>query len=238
MWIFLIMGLIFIAIGLAVHKLKWYFLISGYNTMSKERKKNVDTEGLGLLMGRYLYANGGAYIIAGILSRIGFDMGLIAAIAFTMVSTLYLLIKAQKYDGNKDKSKQSMIGIIILLISFIFVGGIMYSSVQATKVTLLEEGLEIHGMYGDVYSWGSIENVTLIEELPTIKMRTNGSSLGSHLKGNFSTEELGAVKLHVNTQYPPFINLEANGRNIIFNLTNRNDTEEILEEILSRIQIR
>ena len=32
MWVYIIIGLFFIVIGLAVHVLKWYFLISGYNT--------------------------------------------------------------------------------------------------------------------------------------------------------------------------------------------------------------
>lgn len=235
MWIFLLMGIVFIAIGLAVHKLKWYFLISGYNTMSKGKQKNVDTEGLGRLMGIYSYANGGIYILTAILYRLGYDMAVTLAIAFTMLSTLYLLIKSRKYDRNEKSSKQSMVGIAIMVLTIIFVVGIMYRSVQPTKVTFLDEGLEIHGMYGDVYPWESIESATLIEELPTIKMRTNGSALGSHLKGNFTTVELGSVKLHVNSEYPPYINMEVNGRNIIFNTSNSHDTEKILEEISLKI---
>lgn len=236
MWVFLIMGLTFIAIGLAVHKLKWYFLISGYNTMSKEKQANVDTESLGRLVGIYSYANGGIYFATGILHRLGYGIAIVPAIIFTLVSTLYLIIKSQKYDKNERSSKQTIIGIVIMLISIIFVVGIMYRSVQPTKITFLDEGLEIHGMYGDVYSWDSIESAIFIEELPTIKMRTNGSALGSHLKGNFTTEELGTVKLHVNRQYPPYINIEVNGRNIIFNMTNSSDTRQILDEILSRIE--
>lgn len=60
------MGVFFIAMGLAVHVFKWYFLISGYNTMPKEKKANVNTEGLGRLMGIYSYVNGG------VLNRDGF----------------------------------------------------------------------------------------------------------------------------------------------------------------------
>lgn len=49
-------------------------------------------------------------------------------------------------------------------------------------------------MYGEVYTWDSIETVELKEELPAIEMRTNGSALGSNLKGHFRTGELGSVK--------------------------------------------
>lgn len=236
MWIYIIIGLIFIAMGLAIHKFKLYFLISGYNTMSREKQANVDVQSLARLMGLYSYANGGAYIVTGILYRLGYETALVPAIIFTLISTLYLLVKSRKYDSNKGSSKQNIVGIVIMVFTIIFVVGILYSSMQATKVTFLDYGLEIHGMYGDVYHWDEVESATLIEELPTIRMRTNGSALGSHLKGNFSTEELGSVKLHVNRQYPPYINMKSNGRNIIFNMANPDDTEEVLNEILSKIE--
>ena len=153
-----------------------------------------------------------------------------------MISTIYLLIKARKYDRNKGNSKQNIIGIVILVVTLIFIVGLMYRSVKPTKVTIQEKGLEIHGMYGDIYSWDSIEEVILIEELPTIKMRTNGSALGTHLKGHFIIEEMGSVKLHVNTQYPPFIYLKSDGRSIIFNINNAEDSKEIFDEILLRIK--
>jgi hypothetical protein len=87
-------------------------------------------------------------------------------------------------------------------------------------------------MYGDVYTWDSIEAVELIEELPTIEMRTNGSALGSNLKGHFRTRELGSVKLFVNIQKPPFIYLETDDGITIFNVNNTDETQEIFKEIL------
>ena len=71
MWFYIIIGIFFILLGLAVHIFKWYFLISGYNTMSKEKKANVDTEGLGRLMGIYSYVNGGVFIVMGVLQALG-----------------------------------------------------------------------------------------------------------------------------------------------------------------------
>lgn len=236
MWFYLILAFTFIALGFAIHKLKWYFLISGYNTMSKERKSNIDTEGLGRIMGIYSYVNGGIYILAGLLHELGFDLVLIPAVIFTMITSVIVMVKSQEYDKKEGKSKRQIVGIIITIASLILVVVLLYSSIQPTEVTLLEEGLEIHGMYGDVYTWDSIEEAVLMEELPTIKLRTNGSALGSHLKGNFTTEEMGKVRLHVNRDYQPYINLVTDSRNVIFNLKDANDTVEILEEILSRIE--
>ncbi|MBV1757178.1 MAG: DUF3784 domain-containing protein [Dethiosulfatibacter sp.] len=242
MWFYLIIGAFFIAIGLAVHVFKWYFLIAGYNTMSKEKKANVDTEGLGRLMGVYSYVNGGVLIIMGILHAFGLRPVLTPVIVIFGISTVYLLIRAQKYDGNiYDKSgkliegawKQFALPVGTVVITLIFVAFLMFFSSQETKVTFLEEGLQIHGMYGDIYNWESIETVKLMEELPTIEMRTNGSALGSNLKGHFRTTEFGSVKLFVDTKKPPFILMQSNGRTVIFNLS---DIDEIYDKLLMRVE--
>jgi hypothetical protein len=91
-------------------------------------------------------------------------------------------------------------------------------------------------LYGDVYAWEYIQAVKLMEDLPTIEMRTNGSALGSNLKGHFRTTELGSVKLFVNTQKPPFIYLETVNGVTIFNMTNEVETQEIFREILRQLQ--
>lgn len=245
MWLYIIVGAFFIAIGLAIHVFKWYFLIAGYNTMSKDKKAKVDTDGLGRLMGIYSYVNGSVFIVLGVLYALDVKPLLMPAIFFIIISTIYLLIKAQQYDGNiydengklrKGVGKQLALPVVIVVVVLIIVAFVMFFSSQSTKVTLLEEGIQIHGMYGDVYTWESIKDVKLMEELPTIERRTNGSALGSNLKGHFRTTELGSVKLFVNTQNPPFIYLETDDRYTIFNKKNESETQEVFEEILRQIK--
>ena len=246
MWLYFIIGMILIFMGLAVHIFKWYFLISGYNTMSKEKKAKVDTEGLGRLMGMFSYVNGGVFIVMGVLHALGMKASMTPAVVFFIISTVYLLIKAQKYDGNvydkngkfrKGAWKQYALTGVILVIALIFVIALMFFSSRSTKVTFLEEGIQIHGMYGEVFKWESIVSVELMEELPAIESRTNGSALGSNLKGHFRTRELGSVKLFVNTQKPPFIYLETDDGITIFNLEEAVETQEIFREILSRLPL-
>jgi len=244
MWFYLGLGVFFIGLGLGVHVYKWYFLISGYNTMSKEKKANVDTKSLGRLIGIYSYVNGGVLILMGLLHGIDFKPSLIPAIAVFSISTLYVMVKSQKYDGNlfdpygklrPGAKKKLAVPAGILVASFILVAVLLLFSSRPSEVTLLEEGLQIHGMYGDVYEWDSIETVKLMEELPTIERRTNGSAVGSHLKGNFRTTELGSVKLFVDAKNPPYITFEAEGRVIIFNLETEEETGEVYREILKKI---
>ncbi|MGI6119489.1 MAG: DUF3784 domain-containing protein [Desulfosporosinus sp.] len=245
MVLFFIIGGSLIVIGLAVHIFKWYFLISGYNTMSKEKKANVDIKSLSRLMGLYSYVNGGIFIVMGILHALGLKPVITPAVVFFCISTVYLLIKAQKYDGNlydkngklrKGAGKQLALPVGIAIVTLIFVAVLMFFSSQTPKVTFGEEGLQIHGMYGEVYAWKSLEEIKLMEELPNIEMRTNGSALGSKLKGHFRTTELGAVKLFVNTQKPPFIYLRTEGRVTIFNIGNADETKAMFDEISRQVK--
>ena len=245
MWLYFLMALTLFLMGLMVHRFKWYFLISGYNTMKKEKKANVDVESLGKLMGMYGYLNGAVFFIAGILY--GLDVKIVGAPAFGffIISTVYLLVKAQKYDHNlfhengklkKSAKKELIIPIVISGVVLLGVGILMIFSMQPTKISTLEEGLEIHGMYGETYAWEDIEKVELLEKLPNIEMRTNGSGVGSHLKGYFRTTEYGKVKLFVNAKTPPFVYFIADGEKVIFNLENTAKTQEAFEEIEKRIE--
>jgi len=230
--------------GLMVHRFKWYFLISGYNTMNKEKKANVDVESLGKLMGMYGYLNGLVFFIVGILYGLDIKIGGALAFAFFIISTGYLLVKAQKYDHNlfdengkfkKSAKKELIIPLVIASVVLVGVGILMVFSVQPTKLTYLDEGIEIHGMYGETYAWEDIEKVELIESLPKIEMRTNGSGVGSHLKGYFRTTEYGKVKLFVNTKNPPFVYFTIDGNKVIFNLDDPIKTEEAYAEIEKRL---
>lgn len=99
MWTQFLIGGVFLFLGVAIHIFKWYFLISGYNTMSKEKKAKVDTHGLGKIMGIYCYFNGSLFILGGILQRLGYQsLGLIVLIFFG-VSTVFLLVKASGMMG-------------------------------------------------------------------------------------------------------------------------------------------
>jgi hypothetical protein len=242
---FIIIGFMLVFLGLGVHVFKWYFLLSGYNTMPKERKANVDVEGLGRLIGIYSYINGGIFIIAGILYSLGIKFVIAPVIIIFIVMTIYVLIKAQKFDKNifdeagklkKGAGKHFIVPVTITIVALIFVAVLLSFSLQSTEISLLDEGLEIHGMYGEVYAWENIESIKLMDELPTIELRTNGSALGSKLKGHFRTTEHGSVKLFVDKNNPPFIYLDTENGLTIFNMYNKDDTQEIYSSILKEIE--
>lgn len=230
-----------LAMGLIVHKGKAYFLISGYNTYSREKRENVDVVSIARLMGYYGYSNAFAFFLTGALDYFGVEVGLTPVLIFFGISTMILIIRAQKYDGNMydeqgvmtKKSRLQMYLVVgILGATFLFVGYMMYSSSRDTSVTLDEKGLEIHGMYGDTYPWTEVEELTLYEEIPEITMRTNGSAIGSMLRGSFRMKEFGSVRLFMDAEVSPFISFEHEGKKIIFNLGDEAKTRDMYEEML------
>ncbi|MDP4133674.1 MAG: DUF3784 domain-containing protein [Bacillota bacterium] len=238
MWAYFIIGGVLIVIGILIHVFKWYFLISGYNTMSKEKKANVDTKSLGRLMGIFSYVNGGVFILLGILNILGVKHISTAAFICLGITSVFVLIKAQKYDGNLFdengkliKGRHFALRVGITSLALIFAAVSIFFAALPVKVTVSDKGIGIHGMYGDVYDFKSIKNVKLLDTLPNIELRTNGSAVGSKLKGHFKMAELGPVKLFVDTQKPPFIYFESGGKIIIFNVENADKTREIFDKI-------
>lgn len=113
MYILYLIAGIFLIIGIGIRFFKWYFLISGYNTMSKEKKENVDIEKLGKLMGNFSIIIGILFIIAAIAQNQG--NGLLTSISLFSIFTLtvILIIYAQKYDKNRANNVNSSPYIVI-----------------------------------------------------------------------------------------------------------------------------
>lgn len=243
--IWLLMACLFLFLGLSIHKFKWYFLISGYNTMSKEKQAKVDVARLGKLMGLYGYFNALLFLLMACVEW--FDIGVPQTPFWVLfvVSTGLLLVKAQKYDGNlfdeqgkwrKGAWRQLIVPGVIIGAVVIGVGILIYFALQPLEVNVRDNALEITGSYGDVYTWDSMQQLQLLEELPTIEYRSNGSAVGSHLKGYFKTKEHGTVKLFVDTEAPPFILFESDGEIIIVNLSTKTDTLSLYTNMEKRVQ--
>ncbi len=98
----LITGISLILIGIIIKHGKMYNLIAGYNTMPKEKKKNVDISGFSTLL-RNCFVIIGVLIIAGhyILSYFGLLNLTHFLILFSICGILpVLLIQGKKYDKN------------------------------------------------------------------------------------------------------------------------------------------
>ena len=87
-------------------------------------------------------------------------------------------------------------------------------------------------MYGFEISIGEIENVELSDKLPTIKLRTNGFSLGNIKKGFFNLDKFGKSRLLIHSDLAPYLILTKNNKDkIIINFKDKIETEKTYEKI-------
>lgn len=84
----LIVAFLFFSIGICISKFKWYWLISGYNTMSKEEKANVEIEALGNHMSKIFFLISSLNIV-GFLLNYFFNISLAIFIVLTVITLLY-----------------------------------------------------------------------------------------------------------------------------------------------------
>jgi len=230
----LIVGLFMIGIGFLVKSAP--DLIAGYNTMPKDKKKNVNIEGLSSFMRNGLIAIGLSIIIGYYFFKwIGLIMIANSMIFIvTLVGATILVINAQRFDHNRNKKTKRTYFIPGLVI--LFVTGLITYGFIPSKTIFNDKTIRFSGMYGFETKITEIENVELTDNLPLIKLRTNGFSFGSIKKGTFNLDKYGKSRLLINSNTPPFLIIsKKNDEKIFINLKNKNDTEMIYTKIKTLI---
>lgn len=93
-------GVFLIAVGLLVKRFP--MLISGYNTLPAEKKKNVDVEGLSSFMRRHLVIIGALWtLLAVTLTLTGQQDALpVIYMIYVPVYVVWMLVRAQRFDHN------------------------------------------------------------------------------------------------------------------------------------------
>lgn len=241
----LLTALMLIVPGILVKYYQAYWLIAGYNTMSAEKKKNVDVVGLSRFSGNICFIMAAIITLAGVLLMAGKTA--IAGIIFALMVpvTIYTLIKAQTYDGNTRNPDGTMnnktklvVGAISfsLIVTLIGVGVLIYQSSKPSEYIITAEYLEIKGLYGEKINLKDVKEITLTESLPEIISRTNGAAVGNKMKGHFKLDKIGDVKLFVDINSPPFVIISRETKPVIINCDNEGETKEIFIALLAEWQ--
>ena len=132
------------------------------------------------------------------------------------------------------KSKNTIVAIssiiVIIGVALVYVFGARPAKIEAN-----DEGITISGMYGDTYLYEDIDEIKLITEEFDITARTNGSNIGSMLRGHFTTTEYGAVMLFIDTEIKHYISIQMGDEIVIFNLPTLEETDNFYTLLLTLI---
>ena len=209
-------------------------LISGYNTLSPEKKKNVDIKGLSTYLRNGLVLIGLATII---IPTVFFWTGLIllaniSMLAIILLGVLAIVILSQKFDRNK-KGVRQVFAYLILGITIAFVASVIFYGMKPVKITIQEQTMRIEGMYGCTINLTDFEEIKLIESMPKILVRTNGFHLGTIYKGYFALAGSPKVKLFIQSHHGPFLKLTTKNHEVFFiNYVEISDTESLHKKLL------
>ncbi len=232
----IIVGLFMIGIGFLVKSTP--SLIAGYNTMSEDKKKNVDIVGLSTYMRNSLIIIG-LSIIAGyyLFKWIGFAVIAESMILIvTLIGVLIMVINAQRFDKNKDKAKSVKLTYLILGLVAVFVIGLFTYGYLPSKAVISDNKIKFSGMYGIELNVSDIEYVELLDMIPKIKTRTNGFSSGLVKKGFFNLDNFGKTRLLISSNKSPYLIITKNNSDkIIVNFKDKTETKKLFGEIKALI---
>ena len=238
MFLWVVLAIFFIFLGWGVERKRWHFLISGYNMMSEEEKSQVDVENLAKAIGWMCYVLAVLFIGMGLLME--FELwGLLWVFTVAIIIVpLYFVYYSRRFypKGMKSKGtgspKVKKISTIVTVVTLIGAGIIIYLSMQPTKFYVSSGDFTISGMYGDTMNWEEMTDLQLVEELPKVAVRTNGSSVGTKSKGNFKFENGDKAKLFVDKSVPAFISFKWNGELYYLNKPSVEETEKLFDEMM------
>ena len=242
------MGYTVLATGLVLIIVAWACyqypnIINPYGNLPPERKELVDIEGLKKACAIILGITGFLLVVLAalfMLKVIDEDIcaTLLMVFAFAMLIPLFIAMK--RYNGfGRDSSgkvskysRNSKIALISTGISILIVAVVLILSFRPTKISVEEEHIKISGMYGREIPIADIVSVELLDEMPPIAMRTNGSDTGNQAKGHFRFSNGESCMLFIHKK-APYIQLRTTNDLYYLNLSDKEQTVELFETIKS-----
>ncbi len=230
--VIIFLSVLFITLGFILSVKNAKYLLSGYNTMSKEDQEQVDIKNyiaffrkFHFLLGLSLFFGGVAiYLLVGDIAA-GVFIG-----TYPLLAYIFFGWASSRYFGNAGK-KKNKIGVIILIGTLLLVITLFVIGMRGNKIEYNSDQIEIKGMYGEVIHRSDIASLQLVDELPVITLKTNGFSMGAIRKGKFKTADDEIVKLLINSNMGPFLLIVKTSGKKIYYASKGKSNQELLERI-------
>ena len=228
----------YLSFSLGIGLIRKSYLLSGIQSCTPV--KNPVLAGLGIHMtsGGWLYNVSGPYAIQLKFRdntsevRIGTDRP--DEIAEEVTKRLGL--EAVTFSGEAPRKRGFNIFVIILPV--VIIGAILMViwGAQDTKYITGSDSFTIKGMYGLTIPYSDIMQADTLNEMPPIKMRTNGFAAGDALKGHFRLRNGDNVLLFISSKKPPFLKIKTSTRDIYINSSLPGESRTLFSGILDHVK--
>lgn len=181
-------------------------LLAGYNTMSPEEQANYPLQDFLQLYKRFHLVLGLSMIVFGIALRAIWGdnaMGLVLAL-YPLLGYLYFMFRVQQLSPQQNNSSMK-VGVGVLAFTTILVMVMLWMGFRPIEVELSEDHLALKGMYGKTIPLKEVVAVSLEDQLPEIRHKTNGYAMGKIAKGYFKTADGEKVRLLVDEESERYV---------------------------------
>ena len=217
-------------------------MINPYGNMTPERKALVDIVGLKKSLFITWAVTGALLVVSAVLSYkkiFDEDTSGFVMTGLLLASLIPTFIAMKKYNGfGRDKSGRAAsifsrptkwvwvsMGLTASFVIMIFV-----LSDKAPKIEVSEDVISISGMYGRDIPTAEIATVELLDELPPIRQRTNGSSTYKYNKGHFLLKN-GEKCIMIVRLNAPYIEIRTTDNLFYLNGATKEETVELYGQI-------
>lgn len=234
-------------------------LINPYGNMSPEQKELVNIEGLKKAVALILGPTGFLLVVTAtlhLLKVIDEDVCGVTLMVLVFAMMVPLSIAMKRYNAfgrdqsksnirfvrdemplGSDKSGKLVKSAKAARIAWGFAWVIMVLAVltlalsfRPTRITVGEETVKISGLYGREIPVSDIVSVDLLDEMPPIAMRTNGSDTGNQAKGHFRFSNGDKCMLFIHKK-APYIQLRTTEDLYYLNYSDKEKTVELFETL-------
>ncbi|GEK91177.1 DUF3784 domain-containing protein [Alkalibacterium kapii] len=99
---YLLIGAILLALGFAVHVLKWNMLIAYSNSKPKAKTNKTNSERFRKIIGIYAYFTGALFLLLAFLEYQGISVPQTPVVSFFVLLTMGVMYYAQKDSNDKN----------------------------------------------------------------------------------------------------------------------------------------
>jgi hypothetical protein len=126
-----------------------------------------------------------------------------------------------KSSGTKPLAKRMtvIVAVVVPVVIVLIVGTLLFLGSKEPVVTVLDDGVQIEGMYGLTVGFAEMNETTLLEKRMRdmdVGSRTNGYAGGGVLKGHFRSDTLGETLLFVDAKTAPTIWIKRQGQEDVY----------------------
>ena len=163
----ILLAFVFVGIGFLITKKNAKHLLSGYNTMSEEDRKNFNlTDYLKFFRKFHVFLGASLLIISLLLFYfVDADYSGVFVGIYPIAAYIYFIWKGKRFNNMKDEQTKSsyLFALILMIVVLIGIVAMFTYSLQDNTVEIKEDTIQISGDYGMDLSINNIKSIELVK---------------------------------------------------------------------------